>query len=144
MGQLPEMAGKVMAMHYDSEYQATSPRYDTYEKLAAQVLRPGDLFVTGRAFNAGRTKVKADFPALTTVGDAYDATQAWQMDDMTADVFAVGPEAPSIVWSRVKRKGGKALVQVASKEDLARARANAETAGAEIWGWLAADPSALA
>lgn len=104
--------------------------------------------IHGRGQTKLRGIMKAQYPAITRVCDATDATADWHLTDPVKDAqkgILSASKAGAGVWGVVNQTFPDGVwVLVASKDEQETAKASAKAAGATIVGWAVATPEALA
>lgn len=104
--------------------------------------------IHGRGQTKLRGIMKAQYPTITRVVDATDATADWMLTDPIKDAqkgVLSAAKAGAGVWSVVNQVFPDGVwVLVASKDEQETARAAAKTAGVTIVGWAVPTAEALA
>lgn len=104
--------------------------------------------IHGRGQTKLRGIMKAQYPSITRVVDATDATADWMLTDPIKDAqrgILSASKAGAGVWSVVNQVLPDGVwVLVSSKDEQETARAAAKTAGVTIVGWAAPTAEALA
>ena len=104
--------------------------------------------IHGRGQTKLRGIMKAQYPAITRVVDATDATADWMLTDPVKDAqkgILSASKAGAGVWGAVNQTLPDGVwVLVTSKDEQETARAAAKTAGVTIVGWAAPTAEALA
>lgn len=104
--------------------------------------------IHGRGQTKLRGIMKAQYPAITRVCDALDATADWHLTDLVKDAqkgLLSAAKAGAGVWGAVKQTFPDGVwVLVASKDEQEAAKSAAKAAGATIVGWAVSTPEALA
>lgn len=104
--------------------------------------------IHGRGQTELRGIMKAQYPAITRVCDALDATADWHLTDSVKDAqkgLLSAAKAGAGVWSVVKQTFPDGVwVLVASKDEQEAAKSAAKATGATIVGWAVGTPEALA
>lgn len=104
--------------------------------------------IHGRGQTKLRGIMKAQYPTITRVCDATDATADWHLTDPIRDAqkgILSAAKAGAGVWGATKTTFPDGVwVLVTSKDEQEAAKSAAKAAGATIVGWAAATPEALA
>ena len=104
--------------------------------------------IHGRGQTKLRGIMKAQFPAITRVCDATDATADWHLTDPIKDAqkgILSAAKAGAGVWGAAKTVFPDGVwVLVTSKDEQETAKSAAQAAGVTIVGWAVGTPEALA